>query len=113
MFRFMVYIGIALFAAIIAVGCATMGDGNRISDPAGRFSFAVGRGLTPKTETEGFYQYRMEMPGIDIFIVARQTDREEKGVEEVFRSAGAASQGGLRFSERAEPATVCASIGAR
>ena len=88
MSRFVVHIVITALVLTVVVGCATMGGGNRISDPAGRFSFVVGAGLTPKVETEGFYQYRMETPGIDVYLVARPADLEEKGVEEAFRSAG-------------------------
>ena len=88
MFRVMVHIVIALLVTAFVFGCATRGGGSRTSDPAGRFSFVVGEELTPKAERDGFYQYRMETPGIDVYIVARHADLEEKGVEEAFRSAG-------------------------
>ncbi len=74
--------------ALTVVGCATKGGGSRVSDPAGRFSFAVGEELTPKAETDGFYRYRMEKEAIDVYIVSRQADLEEKGVEEALRDAG-------------------------
>ena len=88
MFRVIFHIVITLLVMAIVVGCATVGGGNRISDPDGRFSFVVGDDLTPIAENAGFYQYRMQTPGIDVYIVARQADFEEKGVEEALRDAG-------------------------
>jgi CubicO group peptidase (beta-lactamase class C family) len=74
--------------ALLAASCATLGSGRVVSDPGGRFSFSVGKELTPRVEQEGFYQYRLETPGIDVYVVAAQATMEEKGVEDVLDRVG-------------------------
>ena len=76
-----------LVLALVA-GCATVPAGRHVSDPSGRFSFDVGPDLAPKVEQEGFYQYALAKPGLDVFVAARPAALEEKGVEDIIRAAG-------------------------
>ena len=79
---------VAAALAFLAVACATPGGGKAVSDPSGRFSFRVGDDLAPRVEQEGFYQYRLETPGLDVSVVAVSAAIEEQGVEEVLKKAG-------------------------
>ena len=85
-----------LFRALIAsialgaiIGCASLGGGQRVADPAGRFSFRVSPELTPQEERNGFYHYRLEARGIDVYVTAVPAGTEEEGVEKTLRSTGA------------------------
>jgi len=77
-----------LAATLAAVSCATLGTGTRVSDPQGRFSFEAGTELSPRLQQSGFYQYRLENPGIDVYVTAAPAAAEEKGVEDVLDRIG-------------------------
>ncbi len=78
-----------LLALAVITGCASLGGGQRVSDPAGRFSFRVSPELAPQEQRDGFYHYRLEARGIDVYVAAVPAGTEEEGVGETLRSAGA------------------------
>jgi CubicO group peptidase (beta-lactamase class C family) len=73
----------------LIMGCASLGGGQRVADPAGRFSFSVSPELTLQEQRDGFYHYRLEARGIDVYVAAVPAGTEEEGVEEALRSTGA------------------------
>ena len=75
----------------VITGCASVGGGQRVtrvSDPARGFSFSVSPELTPQEARDGFYHYRLEARGIDVYVEAVPAGTEEEGVGETLRSAG-------------------------
>jgi CubicO group peptidase (beta-lactamase class C family) len=79
---------VAAALALLAISCATPGGGKAVNDPSGRFSFRVGDELVPRVEQEGFYQYSLGTPGIDISVVAAPAAIEEQGIEAILEKAG-------------------------
>jgi CubicO group peptidase (beta-lactamase class C family) len=72
-----------------AGGCAGLGAGRRVSDPAGRFSFKASPELALQEQRDGFYHYRLEGRDIEVYVAAVPAGTEEEGVAETLRSAGA------------------------
>jgi len=75
----------------VITGCVSVGGGQRVtrvSDPARGFSFSVSPELTPQEAKDGFYHYRLEARGIDVYVEAVPAGTEEEGVGETLRSAG-------------------------
>jgi CubicO group peptidase (beta-lactamase class C family) len=78
----------AMLALGLVTGCASSSGGQKVSDPSGRFSFQVGRELTPLAGDDTLHHYRLEERGVDAFVAAQPARIEEEGVEQTLRRVG-------------------------